>query len=94
MSASGVINEISCFTRPSPTTLDRLACPVTVWHGANDVVAQVEPLLAALESVDVHLRMFPDWGSLLCYAFWEEILTHLAGLDVATLPAPTPVVRR
>ncbi len=93
VSAAGVINEISCFTRPSHTSLDRLTCPVTVWHGANDVVAQPEPLLAALEGVDVHLRMFPEWGSLLCYAFWPEILTHLSGEDVAGLPALSPHVR-
>ena len=65
ISAAGLANEVSCFTRPGTTKLDRLACRVSVWHGDADVVAPAASLTDALRDLSFERRTFEGWGSMI-----------------------------
>lgn len=78
VSAAGVAGELTCFANPTPVDVAKITCPVEIWHGDLDVITRADALIELLQDADVTVKRFPEWGSMMLYAFWEDILQRIA----------------
>jgi pimeloyl-ACP methyl ester carboxylesterase/DNA-binding CsgD family transcriptional regulator len=84
ISARGIADEVKCAARTPEFTAPRLAAPVTVWHGADDLLATPGEAAAWLDPLSPRVRVFPAIGHFLPHKHWPEILGWLAsGPDAA-----------
>ena len=77
-STRGAVDDIKAFRRASNQTVLGLNCPLTVWHGEDDVLAPLSDLLDYLGDLPREVRIFPGIGHLMGIKHWDEMLRHLA----------------
>ena len=81
VSAAGVVGELTCFANPTPVDVARIVCPVEIWHGELDVITRADALIDLLQTSDMTVKRFPEWGSMLVYAFWSDILQRVVDIS-------------
>jgi pimeloyl-ACP methyl ester carboxylesterase len=75
---AGFLQDLQLEARPWGLALDRVSCPVTLWHGALDQTVPpiaTEALAAVLPQARV--RIFPEAGHFFVFDVWGEILRWL-----------------
>ena len=77
-STRGAVDDIKAFRRASNLTVLGLNCPLTIWHGEDDVLAPLSDLLDYLGDLPKEVRVFPGIGHLLGIKHWDEMLRHFA----------------
>jgi pimeloyl-ACP methyl ester carboxylesterase len=76
--ARAFLEDLQLEARPWRIPLERIACPVTLWHGSRDTIvppAATEALAALLRHASV--RIFPEKGHFFVFEVWRDLLTWL-----------------
>ncbi len=78
VTSRGIADEVKCAARNPVLDLKGLTAPVSVWHGADDPMANAEQIVAWLGGRVAETRVFPNVGHFMPLRQWPEILGWLA----------------
>ena len=74
----GPSDELRAFRRRGEMSLDGLKARLIVWHGEEDHLAPLAPLLEFLDGRADEVRLIPDVGHLMVLKHWDQILRAAA----------------
>ena len=77
-SGRGPVDELRAFRRAGNTSPTDLACPLVIWHGADDRLAPFSDLKDYLGEHPYELWLAPDTGHLLSLRNWDALMRRLA----------------
>jgi pimeloyl-ACP methyl ester carboxylesterase len=77
---SGFLQDLQLEASPWSLALDRITCPVRLWHGTEDTTVPVEATQAlAAVLPDVSVQITPGAGHFFIFDIWGEVLKWLTG---------------